>query len=246
MKRIRFLNSNTLKLIAATAMIFDHLGLIFFPYDEWYRIVGRLAFPLFAFFIAEGCKYTKHKFKYLGTMFIFGVIFQVIFYVATKIEYYNIFFTFTLSILMIYALESFQKKLYDEKYSGISAAFSGIIFMLLITLTYVLNQNYQIDYNFFGAMAPVFASLFIVRSESTPKLIRKLDNNFIHVLLFSLALYFEAIYYGWVQMFSLLTIPLLLLYSGKRGKLNLKNFFYLFYPLHLGFLFIVYFIIQLI
>ena len=38
---------------------------------------------------------------------------------------------------------------------------------------------------------------------------------------------------GQNQIYSLFAIPLLALYSGKRGKANLKYFFYIFYPLHL-------------
>jgi hypothetical protein len=36
-----------------------------------------------------------------------------------------------------------------------------------------------------------------------------------------------------VQSYALLALPLLLLYSGKRGKWKLKYFFYVFYPAHL-------------
>lgn len=39
---------------------------------------------------------------------------------------------------------------------------------------------------------------------------------------------------GIIQVHALLSLPLLLLYSGKRGKVNLKYFFYIFYPLHLA------------
>lgn len=58
MKKIG-LNINQLKLIAAVSMLVDHVGCILFPYFEIFRIVGRLAFPIFAFCLAEGVRYTK-------------------------------------------------------------------------------------------------------------------------------------------------------------------------------------------
>jgi len=64
MTKIRFLSGNMLKIIAALAMLCDHVGLLFFPSQDIFRIIGRLAFPIFAFMIAEGCKYTRNKAKY--------------------------------------------------------------------------------------------------------------------------------------------------------------------------------------
>jgi len=40
--------------------------------------------------------------------------------------------------------------------------------------------------------------------------------------------------FGGIQHYALLSLPLLLLYSGKRGKWNMKYFFYIFYPVHLA------------
>jgi hypothetical protein len=40
--------------------------------------------------------------------------------------------------------------------------------------------------------------------------------------------------YAEVQGYCLLALPLLSLYSGKRGKWKLRYFFYLFYPIHLA------------
>ena len=54
------------------------------------------------------------------------------------------------------------------------------------------------------------------------------------VLMLFAGLLFLAADFGGVQYYSLLAIPLLLLYSGKRGKANLKYFFYIFYPVHLA------------
>ena len=45
------LTQNELKLIAAAAMLLDHIGAQLLPGVLWLRIVGRLAFPVFSFCI---------------------------------------------------------------------------------------------------------------------------------------------------------------------------------------------------
>lgn len=245
MKRIKFLSGNMLKVIAAITMTIDHIGLIFFPSNNLLRMIGRISFPIFAFMIAEGCKYTKNRFRYFSVITLFGIVFQAVFYYVTMMEYYNIFLLFSLSIIMIYALQGFQKKIYDNKYSLLSCFFSLLIFVGTVLMTYWLNQNYAIDYGFYGCLAPVFASLFVVRSKEVPKVISILDCNFIHVLMLGIGLYLEYINFGWLQIYSLLALPLLLLYSGKRGKKNMKYFFYLFYPIHLVVLYGLYFILSM-
>lgn len=49
------LNSLHLKLLAVVTMLIDHMGFTLFPHAVWMRAVGRLAFPIFCFLIAEGC-----------------------------------------------------------------------------------------------------------------------------------------------------------------------------------------------
>ena len=45
------MSSFKLKLVAITTMLIDHIGVIIFPNILWLRLIGRLAFPLFAFLI---------------------------------------------------------------------------------------------------------------------------------------------------------------------------------------------------
>ena len=59
LKKIQILNGTALKIIAALIMVIDHIGYMFFPKVIWIRKVGRLSFPIFAFFVAEGFFYTK-------------------------------------------------------------------------------------------------------------------------------------------------------------------------------------------
>ena len=54
------INTFVLKLIAIISMLIDHIGAILFPSSEVLRIIGRLAFPIFAFIIVEGYFHTKN------------------------------------------------------------------------------------------------------------------------------------------------------------------------------------------
>ena len=65
MKKIG-LTGNQLKILALIAMTIDHVGVMLFPESVWLRVIGRLAFPIFAYMIAEGCHYTRSKSRYLG------------------------------------------------------------------------------------------------------------------------------------------------------------------------------------
>ena len=70
----KVLSRDVLKIIAVLAMLIDHVGKLFFPEVLFLQILGRLAFPIFAFFIAEGFYYTKNKVQYLFTILVFAVI----------------------------------------------------------------------------------------------------------------------------------------------------------------------------
>ncbi|MGB9842063.1 MAG: TraX family protein [Candidatus Bathyarchaeales archaeon] len=50
-----------LKLIAIAAMAIDHIGDIFYPDWLMLHIIGRLAFPLFAYLVALGIESTKNR-----------------------------------------------------------------------------------------------------------------------------------------------------------------------------------------
>ena len=57
MEKKRGIDSFTLHILAMLFMLCDHLWATLFPAQEWMTCVGRLAFPIFAFMIAEGCYY---------------------------------------------------------------------------------------------------------------------------------------------------------------------------------------------
>lgn len=101
-----FLSGNALKLLGSVFMLIDHAGLLLFPSLPWLRIVGRLAFPIFAFMIAEGCLYTRNRRKHFLVIFALGVLMQVVLYIATRMTSFSIFIIFSFSILLIYLLDA--------------------------------------------------------------------------------------------------------------------------------------------
>lgn len=209
------LSGNALKLFAAFCMVCDHVGLMFFPGQAWLRTIGRLAFPIFAYMIAEGCKYTGNRKRYFGMIFALATACQIVYYLFDGSMYLSILFTFSLSILGIYALDGCKRT------PGVPA---GFVLGFAIGLIWAANQVFTIDYGFWGCMVPIFASL----PTGT-----KYDRLSLRALALGVGLLPLAIEFGGNQTLSLLAVPLLLLYSGKRGKWNMKYFFYIFYPAHL-------------
>ena len=212
---IGFLSGNALKLIAAFAMVCDHAGLMLFPQVPLLRHIGRLAYPIFAFMIAEGCKYTRNKKRYLGGIAALATVCQIVYFLADGTLYFSILFTFTLSIVTIYALQNFRAK---------KNALSGAVFALAVASVWALNQIFVIDYGFWGCMVPVFAAAF----QNT-----KHDRTVVHTAMMLPGLILLSAAVGGNQYLSLLALPLLLCYNGRRGRWKMKNFFYVFYPAHL-------------
>ena len=221
--RLQYLSGNALKLIAALTMLIDHIGLLFFPQHLLFRIVGRLAYPIFAFMIAEGCHYTKNRFRYFFSIFLLGSLCQIVYLIFSGDTSLNVLLVFSCSILLIYLLQEWK--------AG-RKPWSLVIFCAAVALTYVLNTYLTISYGFWGIMSPVLAAI------CHPPRGEKLSpaRNPIHVFLLGLAMIPLSMESHIIQYYGFLALPLLLLYSGRRGKGNFKYAFYLFYPLHLALL----------
>ena len=87
------LTNNQLKVLALIFMTVDHVGMILSPWSSWMRVVGRLAFPIFAFLIAEGCRHTRSMGKYLGCMALLALGCQLVDYFQRGSLYQSILVT---------------------------------------------------------------------------------------------------------------------------------------------------------
>lgn len=66
--------NDVLKLLALLTMLVDHIGYLFFPHEMLFRTIGRIAFPIFAFQLAEGFRHTSNRSAYAGRLALFAVI----------------------------------------------------------------------------------------------------------------------------------------------------------------------------
>ena len=213
------LNGNQLKILALIAMTIDHIGCYLYPTHEWMRIVGRLAFPIFAYMIAEGARYTKNRKKYLGMMFGLGVICQIVYYFAMGSLFQCILITFTFSIVLIYALDYAIQRKNAEGWILLGLLFIAVFFVIYVLPKLLSHTDYNVDYGIWGVLFPVFVYLGG-------------KNKWARLALAAIPLIFLALSYP-KQEYALFALVPLALYNGTRGKWKMKYLFYIYYPLHL-------------
>lgn len=237
------MNRNQLKIIACISMLVDHIGYVLFPDIEIFRLIGRIAMPVFAFFIGEGCLYTKDKKKYFLRVFLLGLLCQAVYIAESFISgsdsgaYMNILLTFSLSILLcysfLYSLSSLKDKDKSKKIKGVftfAAVFGAVSKLCLFcehsfTLTGI---KFEFDYGIYGICLPLFAA--ITKNKSV-----KLICFGTALAVSALALYDSAAF----ALCAFSSLALLAFYNGRNGKTNLKYFFYAFYPTHLAAIYLI-------
>ena len=216
--RIGVLSGNQLKVIALIAMTCDHVGKELLPEYKWLQIIGRLAFPIFAYMIAEGCRHTRNRRKHLLNVAGLALLCQVVYYVAEGSLYQCILVTFSLSISMIYVMDLAMKKRTAGTWLMAAVIYVAVYWVSVMLPVVLTGTDFAVDYGIWGILLPVFV-YFAPEPFRVPVTA---------VLLVPLSLEL-----GVIQWYSFGAVVLLALYSGKRGNANIKNLFFTYYPLHL-------------
>ncbi len=211
-----FLTSNMLKVIAMVTMLIDHMGSRLFDNSTPMRTIGRLAMPIFAYLIAEGCHYTKNKLRHFLEVFLLGVFCQACYIVVGGGFYLNILLTFSVSIGLIYTVDFVMKKHNLLASACVTAVLMAFLF---VALKVFAKLGINFDYGFFGIILPLFAFI--------PK------NKWVKLAVFTVGLALLCMKYGGLQYYAMLALIPIAFYNGERGKFKFKYAFYLFYPLHL-------------
>ena len=221
-----------LKWIAVISMLIDHASLvIYFPLFKsrfskdsvyeilyiFFRVIGRIAFPLFAFLIIEGLIYTRSRGRYICKLLLFALVSEVPFDLcflgsAYSPERQNVFFTLFIGASMIIISERIRTLVHTKKKS-ILWYYCGML--ILSSVGMILSWLLRTDYSYVGVLCLIL--MWILQND-------KMTATGIGFVTLILA--------GSIECFASLALVPVFLYNGKRGTQN-KYFFYWFYPVHL-------------
>ena len=242
------LSASTLKIIACIFMVIDHIGVILLPDLMILRAIGRLSYPIFAYFIAEGCRYTRNKVKRFFLVFGLAVICEVVAFIVTGEPDGGILMNFCLAILLIYEVQAF-KRAWAGKRWGMVVLWLGLTLSSVAAVYGFIKFVLYVDYGFWGVLIPVWTVLPDYKEGEAPALLKRLSNRWVRFAFFSGGLLLLCASRGLfenIQSYSLLSLPLLALYNGRPGRRGLKYGFYIFYPAHLAVLWGIAMILKLV
>ena len=226
MERSRGLDGGALKGIAAALMLTDHVGAILLPEVPILRCVGRLAFPIFAFFIAEGYAHTRNFGRYFRRLAILAVVSEIPFNLENGAVFdltrQNVLFTFCLALLTLRGLEALGRERGFGRWAGCG---------LVLAAGFAAGELLRTDYGGWGVVT--VALLYLCRDGKYAKLWLLLAMAAVNGLgMGSLTM---PVFGGEmpIQIFAVAALPVIWLYNGQAGPKGLRRAFYVFYPAHL-------------
>lgn len=234
------MTSFTLKIIALVSMFCDHFGDAFVKNFSFLNLIGRIAFPIFAFQISEGFIHTKNIKKYFFRLGIFALISQIPFslfvykFLQASPFSLNVFFTLFIGLIGIYLFDNIDKMFNNDLSSDTKKIKSKqflsnfIGFVIVILLAYVA-EILNTDYGFWGVIV-----VFMFYMLKGKKLVTALTFFALCIIKYLPELILSNFHIVYVLLALCTFLPIIFIneYNGKQG-IKLKYLLYIFYPLHL-------------
>lgn len=219
------ISADALKWIALLTMLCDHAGAVLFAQYPVMRLIGRTAFPLFVWLLVEGFFHTSSRKKYLGRMAFFALVselpFDLALYGHPDRQGQNVFFTLSISLVMLVFLERAMDACQRKRQAGEKAFLQTLAAVGTVAAAMAAAELFCVDY---GGSGPLLAALFYCyKRKGSPGLA-------VSFLIFCLSM---GLLTAMVEIFGIVSVPLIARYNGKRTGRGRGRLFYLFYPLHL-------------
>ncbi len=164
-----------MQLIAMITMLIDHIGLLFFPGDLVWRVIGRIAFPIYAYALVQGYAHTSNFRRYALRLLLIAVLSQIPYQFLLNNDGLNVVATLLGAVLVLRMLDGVKP---------------GPLSALLIAGCCIVMEVLPFDYGAYGLLLV----LIFKYARSTQMLMMHLLLNLVYLLS-----------YGWIiQMVSLL------------------------------------------
>lgn len=220
---------NQLKIIAYVIMIIDHIGAIIFTDILFFRIIGRLSFPIFAFLIADGVMRTRNITVMLTRLLLFSIISQPFYDYAFNngllFVKWNIFITLTFGAIGCYLFKHFWNT-------------KPVILMFVVAcLCFLSDFVFHSSYGYYGVL--LVLGFYIVLDAKKKEHINIISENI--CVLSILTITYCLVYSDFIQYFAVLS-GFILDYK-KCNEKKMGSWCYFLYATHLFILrFFVYFL----
>ena len=229
-------DTNLLKVVAMLAMLCDHAGKMLFPQYPVMRIIGRLAFPIYAYCLAAGCVYTRNPLNYLRRIVLLALISQPIYAISMAHEV-SAMYEVSFAEQPVRAVFNFYIQSWSHPNILVSLTFGLMLLWALRERQIVLGIGVfvliwliqgKLDYGIRGIILMVLFYAFCTkRWVSLPIVLAFM----VWWGLQSGGYNYFGISFG-IQMFAIAALPLI--YIQTRTPIRLpKWLFYAFYPAHL-------------
>lgn len=212
----------SLRLLALLCMVVDHAGLALFPSVGAFRCVGRAAFPLYCFLLAQGYIHTRSVRAYARRLLLLALLSEIPFdllifgRVSCAVEQ-NVLFSLLLGLLALYADDALRARP--------PAAWLAVGSLCLAAMAA------HVSFGWLGIALCLCARRF---GESPLRAVLGMGAM---LLLYTLSLLLSGVAASWVltSLCALAALAPILLYNGRRGLRvpALTFLFYAAYPLHL-------------
>lgn len=238
MKKLRF-SQETLKIIACVTMLLDHVGAVVVPelYAQnptltlWYayrvlRTVGRLAFPIYCFLLAEGAFYTRSRKEYARRLLI-GLLlseipFDLLFFGELTFAHQSVMVTLLLGYLYAVAMNYMP-----------SQGYRILLLLPFAMAAELLNTDY-------GGWGVAMIGLFVITRDIPGKYwVQALSLAVISWMIGGMVINIGPARVP-IQVFAAVAMIPIALYDGRKRTNNIwvRRGFYLFYPVHLTLLYL--------
>lgn len=259
------LNCFQIKIIALFFMTLDHIGAYAFEmpfvsaYSSTFRLLGRVAAPLFLFMLTESVRFTRSRNKLILRLYLSSVSFDLITALMNTLlgdvlgiyTHGNILYSYFFTVMYITFIENLISAIKATNWNKMLITLLAILSSLLLhplcsfihsmkvssviikeLLESFIHSPLLVEYS------PLFILLGIIMYFARSKWIQiGIFIVFCYISYSSkiAALFWStplSVFFGYPQYWMVLAVPIMILYNGKRG-INAKMLFYTYYPIHI-------------